>query len=218
MIYQLYDPEEIKKCKESIIKGNKNDIMISPAEFIDKILKISKFNIKLAAFFSILYLTGSDIAEILIYKYRGKNEEFKHIIKPGIMIKDFTLEKDPIVKTDWFCIKTRKEKRFDVKGIHYKYCRCEYVKDSYCYPLITLVDDYLENILKQGHNPEQPIFKFGYRYAFQMLQKYLNVNPLTLKTIRARHLCKYESYDAKDFKRFFGENPSATKLRLWNLK
>jgi len=217
---ELYDKTQAKQetvnmnagVPWSKYKRLNNEILRPPEELIDKIIKVSKINIKLAAFFSAIYLTGSRIKEILEYEYRGKNPELKGIKKPGLRIKDIGLEEDPIDNSSWWIMKTRVEKRKDVNGTYYKTCWSEYDEGNYCFPLIEILNDYMERVWEINPDKEQPLFLFKYNYAHKMIGKYLRMNPHFLRDLRARHLVNFDGFTPQDLKKFFGWSSDAMPM------
>ncbi len=209
---ELYDKTQAKKDLATMnagvpwskYKGLNNEKLRRPEELINKIIAVSKVNIKLAALFSAIYLTGSRINEILEYEYRGKNPDFKGIRKHGLRIKDIAIENDPVDNSDWWIMNTRVEKRRDVKGTYYKTSWSEYDEGNYCFPLIEILDNYIERVMKINLDEEQPLFLFKYRYAHKMIAKYLRMNPHFIRDLRARHLVNFDNFTPQDLKKFFG--------------
>ncbi len=179
--------------------------MISYKEIIEKIVAVSKFNLKLAAFFSVLYITGSRINEILKYKYKGKKEEYIGITKPGLTFKNIDFEIDPEDESEWIMITSRVEKSKAVDKIFHKIAWTEYDEENYIFPLIQILETYLEqNFKDEEKDSEVQLFTFSYQYAHVVLGKYLKMNPHFVRDLRARHLVAYDGFTPQDLKKFFG--------------
>jgi hypothetical protein len=175
-----------------------------PQFLFDKILQVSKFNNKLAATLSLLYLTGSRVQEITKYKYEGKYEatkDDKELWKPPIRCKDIWLETDEDEIT-WIVIKTRVEKRREKKD-HFKFAYIYYNPENYLWPLIKIVEEYLDTNFTNVH-PDTWLWDFSTDYLRQSINKYLNLVPHILRVYRAKHLVRYDHFDVTALQLFFG--------------
>lgn len=236
---EVFEKEERKRIEKTLIDKHRqvssltrweryrklqNAPVPKPDIIIAEIEEVEKINLKLAAVFSLLLLTGSRICEILPYKYIWvKNQlvsmdgrkipmtyerykELKYIIgipipKPAIQYKDIE-EVETEDGKKWLAIKSRVEKYHDVNNTHYKTAWLLYDESEYYFKLLEIVKRYINTELPNT-NPETQLFTFTHNHVREKIAQYLGLTPHILRNYCAKYLVWYKHFTPQDLMFFF---------------
>jgi len=141
---------------------------------------------RVKALFSILYLTGCRISEILAKKGTDFQGDFQGLT-PKQVAFDYIEGKEVVyIRTPNRKNKNRTSKRQPIPLIKEK-------------ELYKFVYDYIK-----GKEPTRPIFDFGIRRARQLLLKHFKFNPHFIRHIRLSHLVIHYDFNEQALVRFAG--------------
>jgi integrase len=179
---------------------------VPPAEeLINKIVEYAKVNLMHSAIISILYLTGSRVQEVTRYKYEGKFSvvlEEKDLYKLPIFSNDIWMEEEND-GIKWIVIKTRIEK-YKSRSTFYKQAYIWYDKENYLWPLIEVIESYLNEITDDGKKEKVEVCTISDERIRVALRKHFHISPHILRVWRAKHLVRYDNFDATALQTFFG--------------
>ncbi|HUS50825.1 MAG TPA: hypothetical protein VMZ91_11720 [Candidatus Paceibacterota bacterium] len=192
-------------------KAIRKGVTMEPEEYISMVEKIANFDLKMAAFFSLLYLTGCRLQELTRYKYDGKyadkRDQEQTRYKSAIQVGDIKLEFDKERKVYWLVITTRVEKKKGKKEV----LRQSYIiadknysdgTFNYLYPLIEILESYLTQNFSDSDNTT-PLFTFHPSHVYDNTQKYLKLTPHAIRGMRAKHLVRRHNFDITALKSYF---------------
>lgn len=242
IVAEVYEKEyrrELNKTYLAQVKGGhrkpwakymqrKSEKPMSYQEMVDMIESITKFNLRAAAFMSILYITGSRINELAPYKYDGKFKDEIKITKPPILYGNIWSESDDTLPDGcgWVVIKTRVEKINNIKDTKatieertkelskttWKEQHFLYHPNSLDYPFLKIIGSYLEQNFVDAPKDTR-IFTFGYEVAKRMCNRHMKMNLHAIREIRADHLMRYYGFSTADLQAFIGWKSADMALR-----
>lgn len=187
-----------------------NELINSPIPSIEELVELllNLKNKKFASFLALVYLSGARVSEIIRYK------DYKTGIEgAGIKRKDIYIDKDSglielgevtgpkviVIRTKVLKIPLSKIKRNPSLGWKHSYIDCQ---DKRYFPLVKLIDDYMEDMNDQSQEAE--LFTFSYQYVSKELSRLLKWNVHYLRHMRAAHLVRYHDFKDTDLRLFFG--------------
>jgi hypothetical protein len=107
---------KIKKRPWDNYKNNKEFVLADYNKVVKRIIELSYDDLRIAAYFAILLLTGSRVKEIIRYTYKGTyKKDLPPITKPSFRLKNIKLYYDNDLNEYWQ-FKTRVEKINSKKG------------------------------------------------------------------------------------------------------
>ena len=172
-----------------------NEEIPSQEKIVEEISKID--NIKYRAFNASLYLTCGRIGEITRNKFHPNR---LGLIKSRLQLNEF--EGQPFLTIKLRNQKaTKKSKRWKIIPINLDH------------PIDGKLAKYIIEYAELYTNDKEPLFKFGINRGYQIVSKYMNMNPHYLRHVRLTHLCHQRGYSDHELMKVAGwsdARPSST--------
>lgn len=215
-VNEVYSESSRKKLSKPIWAEGKpsKERVPKEEEIVQKILSVAQIDLEASAYLSLLYLTGSRVEEITPYTYKGKEYQLGNILlkKHGVRLKDIFGEEDKDGR-QWIKIITRVEKTFKAKKdmpvedrlkklekTTYKKQRFPYDESFPCFPLLKVIESYIE----QFKEPDKEIVCIVTKTLQRYCQKYLDLNPHMIRHWRCKILVREYGFTPQDLKKFIG--------------
>jgi hypothetical protein len=171
----------------------------SSKEILEKAEHVAKYNLRIAALYSLAYLSGCRGQELTRY-YRKLNGVVEKL--PSITIGQ--LNKVEIGSNSYIKISNRILKlREDKIEVYAQNKLIPYSKhDSAIYGLITIVESYIDSL--QITEPSTELFPFSYQYGRTVLEKEFTISIHVLRRWRCQNLTQDYNLSPEDLKAWMG--------------
>jgi integrase len=196
-------------------RAKKDGAIPTEQEIVNMILRAAKLNLDHGFILAVLYLTASRVAEICPYKYTGIEEDKINITRPALQWKNIVPEEDHATGEKVINIYSRVNKVFKASSdmtteerfkklskYPYKLAPIPYEEDAIWFPLLRIIETYLETVLNP--TPDIELVKLKRRAVGRITHKYMGINCHMIRHWRCKILVRDYKYTPQDLQAFCG--------------